>query len=383
MVFDQGKKQHDAVVRRHRALRLTLVAGAVFVVTLGLAWLVDATPASGRQVLEANRASLPARSLAPHESAPAGGSGEVDYRSAISIEDVVETLPAVELGGHHFTVVVHKKRLVWPPEAGHRFDPDDDETAVSFDVRDAEGKVLFKYDVLDNPAELELSRIRKQGRISFSYSVHPYLMEGAAGRALMVNWYFFPSAPSACTTHVVLGLVNDELVPFGEPFCESFEAPRDLSATLWRLKPDEQSGHDVFEVRNRTEYFTVIVPVWVNFSAGKLLPSRRCLRASEPAPRAEFCEFPVQAVPDSSSEESFVRLFPRPDDGATPRHVVVRPESQVDFVSALTPNIFTEAGTWSPDPAQQPPWLKVRIAGKEGWVREPEDLLALGLRPAG
>ncbi|MBU4287703.1 MAG: hypothetical protein KKI12_05960, partial [Proteobacteria bacterium] len=29
------------------------------------------------------------------------------------------------------------------------------------------------------------------------------------------------------------------------------------------------------------------------------------------------------------------------------------------------------------------PWLKVRIDGKEGFVRDEEDLLALGIHPAG
>jgi len=307
----------------------------------------------------------------------------VDYRSSITIADAEETLTPVLLGERSFTVVVHKKRLVWPEDASHRFDPDDDETAVSFDVRDAEGNVLYTYDVLDDPAEIELSRIREQGRFSFSYAVHPYLLEGSAGSALMIDWYFFPSAPSACTTHVVLGIVGDRLVPFGEPFCESFEAPRELTAAVWPLKQDEQTGDDIFEARQHTGFFSVLVPVRVSFSIGKLLPSRRCLRLNEAARWVELCEFPVEAYRRPAGEDTFVRLSLRPDSTAMPRHVVVKPDSTVEFLSALAPNIFDEKGMWNPPAGEQVLWLKVRVAGKEGWVRAHEDLFALGLRPVG
>src|SRR5215475_15565346 len=47
-----------------------------------------------------------------------------------TIEDLDETLGPFVIGEHPFRVVVHKKRLVWPKEAKHTFDPDDDETAT-------------------------------------------------------------------------------------------------------------------------------------------------------------------------------------------------------------------------------------------------------------
>jgi hypothetical protein len=311
------------------------------------------------------------------------GIADGHYRSSITIIDVEETLPPIVLGEQSFAVVVHKKQLVWPAEASHRFDPDDDETAVSFEVCDDEENVVYRQDVLDDPAEVELPRIRQQGRFPNSYSVHSYCLEGSAGRALMVNWSFLPSAPNACTTHVVLGLIGDRLAPFGEPFCESFESPRELTAAVWPLKRDEQTGDDVLEVRRLTGYFSVIVPVRVGFLAGKLLPARRCLRLNERARWVELCEFSVQAHREPLLEDTFVRLFPRPDTKAIPHHVVVKPDSPVEFLSALTPNIFDEAGTPNPSTGEQVPWLKVRIAGKEGWVREDEDLRALGLRQAG
>jgi hypothetical protein len=305
-----------------------------------------------------------------------------DFRSSIRMEDVVEELPPIALGPQSFTIVVHKKRLVWPAEAQHVFDPDDDETAESFDVRDATGRVLYTYPVLDDPKEIELARVRSDGRFSFSYSVRPYLVEGSSGKALMVDWYFFPSAPSACSTHLVLGVVGGKLVPFGEPFCETLLPPQDLTVGVWRLKSDEQMGEDVFVVRRRTGYFSVLVPVRVDFAAGKLLPSRRCLRMVEPGQWAELCEFPVEARREAKREDTFVRLFPAPG-GETPHHVVVKPDSTLELLSALTTNVFDERGKRKPAPADPLPWLRVRIDGREGWVREAEDLQALGLQAAG
>jgi hypothetical protein len=299
------------------------------------------------------------------------------------MEDVEGALPPIVLGNASFTVVVHKKRLAWPADAGHEFDPDDDETVASFDVRDAAGDVLFKYDVVDDPRELELARVQREGRFLYSYSAGRYLLEGSPGEALMVDWSFLPSAPGACTTQVILGIVDDELVPFGEPFCETLVTPRDLSASVWRLKKDEQTGADVLEVRRRTPYFSVTIPIRVDFSTGRLLPLQRCLRMNEAAKWVDLCEFPVQAHRRPQTEVTFVRLFSGPDEGRTPRHVVVQPDSAVKFLSALAPNVFDASGNWKPSPADDRPWLKVRVDGKEGWVREDEDLRALGLYAVG
>ncbi|MDX1389034.1 MAG: hypothetical protein R3344_07575 [Acidobacteriota bacterium] len=307
----------------------------------------------------------------------------VDGRFSITLAEVDEALAPVELDGLRFTVVVHRKKLVWPEETAHRFDRDDDETAVSFDVCDDDGKVLYTYDVLEDPTEIELARVRREGRFPSSYAVHPYLLQGSSGSALMVDWSFFPSAPGTCTNHVVLGIVDGRLVPFGEPFCESLEAPRELTATVWPLKRNEQTGDDTLEVRRNTGYFSVIVPVRVGFSTGQLLPLRRCLRLNEEARWVELCELPVDAYRRPAGEETFVRLSPRPDRSAMRQHVVIEPDSEVEFLSALAPGVFDENGVPNPPAGEQPPWLKVRIGDKEGWVRDDEDLSALGLRPVG
>jgi hypothetical protein len=307
----------------------------------------------------------------------------VDYRGAIRIEEFEEPLEPVVLEDQAFTVVLHKMRLVWPTEARHGFDPDDDQTVVAFDVRDAEGNVLYRYDVLDDPREVDPSRVRSAGRFTFSYTAHPYRLVGSAGAALMVDWTFLPSAPGACRTHLILGLIDGRLQPFAEPFCEILEPPRNLTARVWRLDREESTDDDVLRFAWRTGWVSVRIPVRVDFSAGKLLPSRRCLRLDDRGRWVERCEFPVHAVRRPAAQETFVRLFPRPETGATPDHVVVRPGSKVEFLSALAPNLFDAQGERKPLPGDEHPWLQVRIDGRLGWVREPEDLRALGLSAAG
>jgi hypothetical protein len=364
-------------------LVLILAAGAVVIAATGLVPLSEPTTTSSSPAPSARLAHAETRSSATSDSQALDTSAQVDYRTLITMEDVEEELPPIVLGSDSFSVVVHKKRLVWPEEARHRFDPDDDETAVSFDIRDAQGNVIHTYNVLDDPNEVELSRVRADGRFSFAYSVHPYLLEGSAGTALMVDWYFFPSAPNACGTHVILGIVDGELVPFVEPFCEILEQPRGQTADVWKLQRQDQTRDDVLVVRWSTGWFSVFIPVRVDFSSGKLLPSRRCLRMNEAAQWVELCEFPVEAHRTPGSEDTFVRLFPRPERGATPDHVVVKPDSEMEFLSALAPNLFDEHGKRRPLPWDEPLWLKVRIGNKVGWVLDGEDLRALGLFQVG
>ena len=76
-------------------------------------------------------------------------------------------------------------------------------------------------------------------------------------------------------------------------------------------------------------------------------------------------------------------FFPEADESATPRHVVVKPDSKVEFLAALAPNAMDRSGRWRNDQDDEVPWLKVRIDGKEGWVHAEEDLNALGLFQAG
>jgi hypothetical protein len=91
----------------------------------------------------------------------------------------------------------------------------------------------------------------------------------------------------------------------------------------------------------------------------------------------------VEAERIPATEDTFVRLYPEADEQMTPRHVVVKPNSKIEFLSALAHNALDRSGKWIPAPNMEIPWLKVRIDGHVGWVHAEEDLNALGLFFAG
>ncbi len=343
----------------------------------------SASPAGAQAFLTASSADQSSQSE-PQETSPRQ---DAKYFAAIQIEDVQEKRAPVTIGGRNFTVTVQKKRLVWPSEAQHKFSAMDDETAVSVEVRDAEDRVVYSN---GSAQGMDLAEVRRQGSFAETNWFYSTLLQGAAGRALMVSWGGLPSAPNACDTHVVLGLFEGKLFPFSDAFCAHIvEEPAGDSGTL-RLQRDPASGGDVFHIRERQAWgnFSAIIPIQMDFLMARLRPTRICRRAMGPAQWDELCEFQVQAERYPAEEETFVRLFPEPYADQIPRHVVVKPSSKVEFVSCLALHPLDANGKWRPLPNEaetgpNQPWLQVIIDGQRGWVRDQEDLIALGLPPFG
>ncbi len=315
---------------------------------------------------------------------PALVNAQQEFFPLLRLQDAKDTLPPLAIQGKEFTVVIHKQRIEWPTEAGHRFDPDGDETARSFAVLDSAGAVAYEQKIEDAAGESELAEIRKLGRFAFTEAVYAERMRGTRGEALIVGWSSIPSAPDSCAIYVVLGLFEGKLVPFSEPFCANLVSSEPgTQDRTWMLKRDPGSDFEIFEIRRGYGFFHVIVPIRVDFLMARLFPARWCIRMGAPASLASHCEFPVEAERRASEEDSFVRLFPEADETRTPRHVVVRPDSRIEFLAALAPNAMDRSGKWRDDRSGEIPWLKVRIDGKEGWVHAEEDLNALGLFQAG
>ncbi|MBI3406327.1 MAG: hypothetical protein HY046_12810 [Acidobacteria bacterium] len=252
-------------------------------------------------------------------------------------------------------------------------------------------------------AEAMLAQVRRDGRVGFSTSFSAFRLDGVKQQALMVDWGDIPSAPGACSTFLVFGLFEGKLKPFAEPYCgllELQETGQPGSVRLIRYIPPAPEGkivdlsggskgvdslaqEDVFEIRQPTGHFGILFPVKVEVEMGRLRPAQQCLRMAEAdgksMPRYEdLCDYPVAADRVPANEDTFVRLFPEPDEKATPQHVVVRRNSKVAFLAARTRNIMNGQGKWN-DAFEDYPWLKVRIDGKVGWLRAEEDLLAIGL----
>jgi hypothetical protein len=97
----------------------------------------------------------------------------------------------------------------------------------------------------------------------------------------------------------------------------------------------------------------------------------------------ERCSYPVTDDAHRESQLTFVRLFPEPDDGYTPKHVVVQPQSKIEYHEARIPVVWTEDAKSISFGVQEDVWLKVRIDDQEGWIHSVEDFEAVGLPEAG
>ena len=84
------------------------------------------------------------------------------------------------------------------------------------------------------------------------------------------------------------------------------------------------------------------------------------------------------------SDLTFVRLHASADeDGAPPRHVVVKPDSAVELIESEGEVRWVEDDRGVALVPGDDFWVRVRIDGREGWIHTAEDLLALGLPQAG
>jgi hypothetical protein len=82
---------------------------------------------------------------------------------------------------------------------------------------------------------------------------------------------------------------------------------------------------------------------------------------------------------------TFVRLFSEPDEGFTPKHAVIKPDSKIEFIEAQL------AVAWSSDQNNisfgvansDTIWLHIKVDGQDGWITSEEDFEAVGLSMAG
>ena len=63
--------------------------------------------------------------------------------------------------------------------------------------------------------------------------------------------------------------------------------------------------------------------------------------------------------------------------------MIIKKDTKVEFLWAYARVSIGSGGTECVISIEEMPWLKVRIEGKEGFVRDAEDLSALDIHPAG
>ncbi|MFC2169284.1 hypothetical protein ACFLRM_01785 [Acidobacteriota bacterium] len=280
------------------------------------------------------------------------------------------------VGDREFTVLLRKKKIEGVPEGF-------DETVKSFSIVDDQGvlhyqksfQVTIGEKMFDETIGIWAFTLESVGRKIFRKKAgllkEQTVNEGEAC-GLVLYFGISPSAPSSGVSCQVFALSAERLVPLFEPltvYGRIHDLPEGNGTMARRLLEENTMRFGVW-----TGWFEVTVPV-------KVLEVLRVI------PRYHHKTFGLDAFDvvverRPSEQETFVRLFEYPGD-SMPRHVVVKKESKVEFLQAYTKVSFESGRGETVISLPEMPWLKVRINGMEGFVKDEEDLMALGLRPAG
>ncbi|MGB9204728.1 MAG: hypothetical protein WCB94_12275 [Terriglobales bacterium] len=216
------------------------------------------------------------------------------------------------------------------------------------------------------------------------------------GSGILVAGMELPSAPDSGGWVQVFGFkygrdkygADESLFgPFGPPIYIDGEF-LEVGTDPLRPTPTSFGGvtttvmNDVLKFRVWTGNFNIVYPVLINWITGSLQPAWRCLESTSKG-QVERCSYPITIEAHRDNQPTFVRLFPEADDGFTPKHVIVQPQSKVEYLEARTPVAWNEDAKAISFSVNGDVWIKVRIDGVEGWIHSQEDFDAVGLPQSG
>jgi hypothetical protein len=208
-------------------------------------------------------------------------------------------------------------------------------------------------------------------------------LKGSMNDAILIDTGCLPSAPDSGGPWQIFGVWNGKFMQLGKPFTAQGEMIRFVPGPVTKIGEATSFRPDLIELRVWTGNFHVTVPVTLNWMQGQLV-APRCFEQTGQGFREGTCELPAEVERTPVSDElTFVRLFTEADERfATPRHVVVKNTSKVEFLGARV-RVVPSLGTILEIGIADDPWLHVRIDGREGWLHTQEDFLAIGVPEAG
>ena len=290
------------------------------------------------------------------------------------IEDVVNRLGPFEIGGQQFTVLLRRKRVSGP---GSVVDPDFQETLESVEILGPDGAIhheqAFPLPEVADGSFVETTHASAQ------------LLQGAQDSGLLLTYGTVPSTPLGGLSWQVFGVRGQRLMPFSKPvFLEGDLVNTGEGAQEIRTSVEPGRAGDMLHFRVWTGNFFVLIPLGIDWLQGKLAPAWQCRKMTSRGPQP-ICQVRVQAERIPGEEDmTFVRLHQEAEeDSGTPAHVVVRKDSEIEFLAAETEVIWAEDEYGVALTVSDDVWLKVRIDGKEGWIHTQEDFMAIGLPQAG
>jgi len=262
-----------------------------------------------------------------------------------------------------------------------------DETVEWWELRDAKEHVVYRESY---PVAFE------NGMFASSVGISANSFTTKQGSGILVHGMELPSAPDSGGWVQVFGFkygrdkyAADERLfgPFGPPIFIDGEF-LDIGTDSFGPTPTSFGGatatvmHDVLKFRVWTGNFNIVYPVLINWITGKLQPAWRCIETTSKG-QVERCSYPITVEAHRDKQPTFVRLFPEADDGFTPKHVIVQPQSKIEYLEARTPVAWNEDAKAISFSVNEDVWIKVCIDGLEGWIHSQEDFEAVGLPQAG
>jgi hypothetical protein len=295
-------------------------------------------------------------------------------------------LPQVVALDRSQTLIVAQQRYSFVTHV-QRIERTNEETVEWWELRDAKEHVVYResYGVAF-----------ENGMFASTVAISATSFTTKLGSGILVHGNEEPSAPDSGGWVQVFGFkygrdkygVDASLFgPFGPPIFIDGEF-LEIGTNSFLPTPTSIGGvtttvmNDVLKFRVWTGNFNIVYPVLINWITGKLQPAWRCLESTSKG-QVERCSYPITVEAHRDSQPTFVRLFPEADDGFTPKHVIVQPQSKVEYLEARTPVAWDEDAKAIYFPVKGDVWIKVRIDGVEGWIHSQEDFDAVGLPQAG
>jgi hypothetical protein len=282
-----------------------------------------------------------------------------------------QTQGPFHIGGQDFTFVKHVQGINGKTSG-------DDSTVEWWELRDSAGNAVYRRQY---PVDFQ------NGTLDETESVDARQLKANLGEGILVEGGELPSAPDGGWWVQVFGLINGNLTtmsgalrtdgPFLGEQVEKYQ-PRPMPGG----QQQQAISHDVLKFRIWTGNVSIIYGVMIDWIQGKVRPEWTCTTAQgQPA----GCRYPIKADPAPRKDLTFVRLFPEPESGFTPKHVVVKPDSKIEYIEAQASVSWStgqdDVNFGVTDPGNI--WLHVKIDGQDGWISGEEDFEAVGLPQAG
>ncbi len=339
---------------------------------------VIAQPAAPKPATsQTSAAPAPSTSSAAGSSAPAPAASESGSAKLVA----ADSTQSFSIADHVIRFIKHVQRIESAPGKTA------EETVEWWELRNSKDQVVYREQYPFNVVN---------GVFDFAVSVTANSFATKEGAGIVIQRGDEPSDPLSGGSVQLFGYkYGREKYGVDESLFQSFGPPiwiqgdyLGIGTDTDRPKPTLPAGvtmmtmDDILKFKVWTGNFFVMYPVRINWITGRLEPARRCLEMTPKGPN-QRCSYPVEVEAHLGSEPTFVRLFPEPDDGFTPKHLVVQPTSKIEFLEVRAQvDLSGDAKAVSFD-VNGDVWLKVRIAGQEGWIHSEEDFQAIGIPQSG